>query len=322
MVIYVSKQNDKSNMKWYDNAKIITSLIICNIFLILICSQAFAVVGDSSLSIFSSVINHNTSYVLILIYFIILKTYMGKKYFNYLNVFLIFTYFMLSFTSFLTIIQSFSANTILMFLVNFILLIYLFHTMFRDTRVWKEFKLGKSPFNEIKNDSFFSTILIVVTISLIVNLISTVVVSGLVISILDATYIYLFSRYIYLYREYLDNKKIDANNKGNFDSIRKEISDDAIEIKEKIGDVSNSIKQKTNDFIDKNEINDKIDELKDKVTEVSKDIKSKTEDFIDKTEINEKVDNVKKHVSELSDDMKNKVNKKKSKSKNKSKGEK
>ena len=190
------KKEDNNTVKWYDNAGLISTLIIVVILMMLISSQSFAVVGDSSFRLFSSVINHNTSYLLILVYFVAIRTSFGKKYFNYFNVFLIFIYLLLSITSFLTVIQSFSLNTIFIFVENIVLLVYLFHTMFRDTRTWKEFKLGDSPFNEIPNDYYFTTLLALITFTLIVNLISTVVISGLVVSIFDAIYIVLINMLI------------------------------------------------------------------------------------------------------------------------------
>lgn len=293
-------KNDKHNLKWYDNAKTITSLIIVTIILIFICSQSIAVGVNNSFKIFSSVINHNTSYLLILIYFISIRTKFGKRYFNYFNLFLIFIYFILSVTSFLTIIQSFSFNTIIEFVLNIVILIYLFHTMFRDTRIWKEYKLGDSPFNEISNDYFFSTILILITISLIINLVSTVVLSGLIISILDAIYIGLLSRYIFLYREYLDQNKLDINNKGNFDSIKSEVS-------QNIDDFKDNIKEKTDDIIEKYDLDEKIDNTKDKLVEASSIIKKKTEEVIDKYNIDEKFDSAKDKVIESSTKIKEKT---------------
>lgn len=308
-------KNDKHNLKWYDNAKTITSLIIVTIILIFICSQSMAVGVNNSFKIFSSVINHNTSYLLILIYFISIRTKFGKRYFNYFNLFLIFIYFILSVTSFLTIIQSFSFNTIIEFVLNIVILIYLFHTMFRDTRIWKEYKLGDSPFNEIPNDYFFSTILILITISLIINLVSTVVLSGLIISILDAIYVGLLSRYIFLYREYLDQNKLDINNKGNFDSIKNEVSQNIDEFKKNLDDFKDNIKEKTDDIIEKYDLDEKIDNTKDKLVEASSIIKEKTEEVIDKTDLNRKKSNIKKNNSV--NNKKEKVEKKKNISKNK-----
>ena len=308
-------KNDKHNLKWYDNAKTITSLIIVTIILIFICSQSIAVGVNNSFKIFSSVINHNTSYLLILIYFISIRTKFGKRYFNYFNLFLIFIYFILSVTSFLTIIQSFSFNTIIEFVLNIVILIYLFHTMFRDTRIWKEYKLGDSPFNEVPNDYFFSTILILITISLIINLVSTVVLSGLIISILDAIYVGLLSRYIFLYREYLDQNKLDINNKGNFDSIKNEVSQNIDEFKKNLDDFKDNIKEKTDDIIEKYDLDEKIDNTKDKLVESSSIIKEKTEEVIDKTDLNKKKSNIKKNNSV--NNKKEKVEKKKNISKNK-----
>lgn len=278
-------------LKWYDSGNNITTCIIIIILLTIICSQAFAVVGSNTISIIASVISHNTIYLLISIYFIGLKTYIGKKYFNYLNVFLMFIYFVLSVTSFLTVIQSFSLNTVLSFSINVIVLIYLFHTMFRDTRVWKEFKLGNSPFNEITNDFYFNTLVILVIISLFVNLISTVVLSGLVISILNALYITFLGRYIYLYRDYLDKKRLDINNKGNFDNLRKEVKEDLEEI-------SGIIKDKTEDTVSK--VNETIKETKDNLEDIGENIKDKTEDVVSK---------VSETIKETKEDIKDKINK-------------
>lgn len=301
------KDEKNTTVKWYDNARAITTLIIITILAILVCSQSIAVVGEGSLRVFSSVINHNTSYLLLLIYFISIKTHFGKKYFNYFNVFIIFIYLLLSVTSFLTIIQSFSFNTIVEFLVNIVLLVYLSHTMFRDTRVWKEFKFGDSPFNEIPNEYYFSTLLILITFSLIVNLISTVVLSGLIVSILDAIYIGLLSRYIYLYREYLDDKKLDSDNKGNFDNIKNEISQNVNDIKKTIDEVTDDIKDKTNEIIDKYDIDEKVDAVKDKLVETGNTIKDKTEEVVDKLDIDEKVDVVKDKLAETGNTIKDKT---------------
>lgn len=256
--------SNDNNIKWYESGNVITSFIIITILATIFCSQSFAVIGDSDFSVFTSVINHNSLYLVVLVYFVLLKTRFGKRYFNYLNVFLIFIYFISSITSILTLIQSFSLNTILGFLKDIVILLYLFHTMFRDTRVWKELKLGKSPFNEIQNDSYYYALLVLVVFGLVVNLISTVVISGLFISILDAIYLLLFGRYIYLYREYLDYHDLDANNKGNFDEIKESISSninevlDKTEIDDKIVDAAGKVKEATKKALDKTDIDEKV----------------------------------------------------------------
>lgn len=217
------KLDKNDNLKWYESGYSIIYLIIITILAAIICSQSFAVGGEGDLFIFTSVINHNSSYLFVLIYFILLLTSKGKKYFNYINVFLIFIYLISAITSLLTLIQSFSLSSVVSFAQAAILFIYLVHTMLRDTRIWDEFHLSKSPFNEIKNDNYYYGIVVVVVFGLIINLISTVVVSGLFVSVLDAIYVLLFSRYIYLYRDYLDKNKIDSDNEGNFDEIKKDI---------------------------------------------------------------------------------------------------
>ncbi len=273
---------EKNKLKWYDNGSIITTLVITTILVIIVCSQSFAVVGKSSLEIFSSIINHNSIYLLVLIYFILLKFKVGKRYFNYLNLFLVFIYFIITITSFLTVIQSFSINTLLSFLLYVTVLIYLFHTMFRDTRVWKEFKLGNSPFNEINNDTYYGIMAFLLGVMLVVNLISTVVISGVIIAFLDCIFYLLFGRYIYLYRSYLDDKKKDINNKGNFDELR-DLAKEAIDnIKDKteLDEKFIELKDKANDYIKEKKIDEKIDVVKDKIGDTVEDIKDKIDDTV------------------------------------------
>jgi hypothetical protein len=255
-------------IKWYNSANTITSLIIGVISLIIIFSQSFALGRNGSIELFTSIINHNSVYLFILIYFVLLKFYIGKKYFNYLSVFIIFIYFITTITSLLTLVQAFSLNTVLDFILNILLLVYLTHTLLRDTRVWREFYLSKSPFNEIPNDVVFYIIAVVDLILLSVNLVNTVAISGVVISILDTIYIVLMARYIYLYRDYLDKKKIDVGENMSLDDLKKTIK----EIDKSVSKTVDDIGKKVNDYVVEKEIDKKIDIAKDKVVETSKTI--------------------------------------------------
>jgi len=255
-------------IKWYDNANTITSMIIGTIILIIVFSQSYALGRNGSLELFTSIINHNSIYLFILIYFVIIKFYFGKRYFNYLSVFIIFIYFITTTTSFLTLIQAFSLNSTLDFLLNILLLVYLLHTLMRDTRVWREFYLSKSPFNELPNDFMFLSIIVVSIILLAVNLISTIVVSGVVISILDTVYVILLSRYIYLYRKFLDKKKIDMGDTMNLEDLKKTIK----EVDKEVSKTVDGIAKNIDDYVKEKEIDKKIDKAKDEVVKVGKEV--------------------------------------------------
>ena len=252
--------------KWYDSANIITTMIIVFIFLIIIFSQSFALGRNGSLELFTSIINHNSIYLFVLIYFILLKTPAGKRYFNYLSVLLIFIYFITTSTSLLTLLQAFSINTILDFTLNVLLLIYLLHTLMRDTRIWREFYLSKSPFNELPNEFMFYSIMGVSIILLAVNLINTVAISGVVLSISDTIYIILLGRYIYLYRKYLDKKSVGDN--MNFDDLKKTIK----EVDEKVSKTVDGIAGDIDKYVKEKEIDKKIDKAKEEVVKTAKEV--------------------------------------------------
>ena len=275
------EQEKEQKLKWYDNGDTVTSAIIGIILAIIICSQSLAN-GEFTLALFSSVINHNSIYLLVLIYFILIKFSVGKKYFNYLNVFLIFIYFIAAVTSLLTVIQSFSLTPALTFIMNFIVLLYLIHTLFRDTVIWTDFHLSKSPFNELTNEWFFYAMFVVSIILLAVNLISTVVVSGVVVAVLDTIYFILFGRYIYLYREFLDRKKIHIDNEGNFDEVRGKVQEvlDKTDIDDKIVEGYKGVKEKVTTFVEENKLDEKAKNMKDKIVETSNDVGNKVKEAI------------------------------------------
>ena len=279
----MSKNNKIKKVKWYDNGEILTSIILGIITLIVICSQGLAN-GQLSFAFFSSVINHNSIFILVFVYFAFLKFDFGKKYFNYLNIVLIFLYFLTTITSLLTVIQSFSLTTVLSFVLNLFFLIYLSHTLFRDTIIWKDYHLSASPFNELTNEWFFYTILVVAVLSLAVDLISTVEIDGVIISFLDAVYYGLFARYIYLYREYLDAKKLDSNNSGNFDEVREKVQEvlDKTEIDDKIVDGIKNVHEKVDNFIKDKEIDEKVENIKEEITKTSNEVMSTIDEKVKK----------------------------------------
>ncbi len=209
---------------WYNNAQIITGLVLTVVILIILCSQSFAN-GEFSFTLFNSVINHNSVYLFIFIYFLLIQIPFGKRYFNYLNAFLIFVYIIITFTSFLTITQSLDLITVLSFLLNLVLLVYLIHTFLRGTRFWQEYHLYSSPFHELTNEGVYYAILIIGVLLLAVNLINTAAISGVVISLLDTVYYLLFGRYIFLYWEYLDMKKIDCENVADLEEVKGKVQE-------------------------------------------------------------------------------------------------
>ncbi len=211
----IKEKNDKE-LEWYSNATFITNIILIIILINIIMSQSFAVRNEVEITnIIRSLINHNFIYVIALTYFALLKTNIGKKNFNILNILHIGMYLLMTFASFLTIFQSFGINSLLTLCLNFIILIYMSYTFIKQTRYWKELALYKIPFDEIKNEWYLYSIYIISGMILFVNLISAINIDGIILSLLDTTYIVLFCRYIYLYKDYEDSKEHLALAKKN-----------------------------------------------------------------------------------------------------------
>ena len=219
-------EEKKDNELWYDNPSIVTWLIILIISIIILSSQSFSINSNvDTLRMFQDVLNHNITYMIALVYFVSLKTKFGKKYFDYINLVMIVVFFILFVTSILTVFQSFNLATLLSLAIHTLLVVYFFHVFMRGTRFWNEFSLDKSPFNELSNEWFFWALVIIEIILFSVNLITTATFSGTVLATFDCIYVILFSRYIYLYGVYLDSKKINTKNTGNFNEYREKIGE-------------------------------------------------------------------------------------------------
>lgn len=245
-------EEKKDSELWYDNPSIVTWLIILIISIIILSSQSFSINSNvDTLRMFQDVLNHNITYMIALVYFVSLKTKFGKKYFDYINLVMIVVFFILFVTSILTVFQSFNLATLLSLAIHTLLVVYFFHVFMRGTRFWKEFSLDKSPFNELSNEWFFWALVIIEVVLFSVNLITTATFNGTVLATFDCIYIILFSRYIYLYGVYLDSKKINVKNTGNFDEYREKVSEVVSDLGKKseaiVEDMTSKDDEKSND---------------------------------------------------------------------------
>lgn len=245
-------EKKRTEIEWYDNPLIVTNIIIGLIAIIIILSQSFAINNNlSTQAILRSIINHNSIYLIVLVYFVALKTNIGKKYFDFLNIFLIILYFLTAITSVLTLFQSFSLESLIGCLLQIVLFVYLFHTLLRRTRVWKDFHLKKSPFNEIKNDSYFYIVMILAIILLAIDLIATTTFDGTVLALLDAIYIILFARYVYLYGCFLDNKEKKINTTTSVEEIKEKVELVKDKLDEVVDDIQDTVEESINTIVEK-----------------------------------------------------------------------
>lgn len=196
---------------WYNNADILTNIILVMAIVIIVISQAIAVNSNLTASaMIRNLFNHNFTYIAGIIYFLFLKTKIGRKNFSLLNVVYICLYIMIVVASIFTVFQSFGLSAIISLVLNVIIVCYMIYTFLPETRLWKELKFNKLPISDLKNEWLYYAVCVISLGLLLVNLIDAFDFSGVVITILDTAYIILFSRYIYLYKEYIDtnSKKV------------------------------------------------------------------------------------------------------------------
>ena len=199
---------NERRLEWYDNPNALTNVILVVAIIIIIISQSMAVNSDvSGMVMLRNLFNHNFTYIAAIIYFVLLKTKIGKRNFNIINAIYICLYVLNTVASIFTIFQSFNLSSIISFLLNLLIVCYMSHTFLRDTRIWNDFNLDKLPFDEVKNDWYFNSVCVISLVLLLINLININGINGIITTLFDTVYIILFGRYIYLYKKYNDSKK-------------------------------------------------------------------------------------------------------------------
>lgn len=314
-----NKSNNK--LRWYDDPSIITISIMCLIGFIIVLSQSFAINSTvNGIKMFGNVLNHNISYMIVVVYFISLETKFGKKYFNYTNLLLIILYCIIFITSIFTVFQSLSLTSLLSFVIYGLFVIYLIHTFLRDTNIWKEFKLEASPFNDLSNDWYFNSIILLRGILFVVNLVFITSGDGIILELLDFVYIGLFARYIYLYRRHLI-KKNKTDKDGSIDSFKDTLDLVADKVEgvyneqemgkkiDNLLDKVSSVFDNIEDKIEETKIGEKLDDVTDKVEDVFEDIGKKTQQFIDENKTLEKIELVQKKIVTAADKIDDKFDK-------------
>ena len=227
----MNKNNEKD---FFDSPSMITFILIGLLVVLIILSQSFAIQSHMEAGdIFRSIINHNSIYLVSLIYFILIRVKFGKKYFDYLNLIMFTFYLLTTFASLFTIFQSFGFSSILTLAFNVLITLYFGYSFFTSTVIGKDLKLSDSPLAEINNGQYYYLLIGIIAISLIVSLISVNSFEDVVVYLLEAIYQFMFVRYIYLYKEYIERKEESNNISKDNDKPKEEnvIVEDKKEIK-------------------------------------------------------------------------------------------
>ena len=204
---------NKSNERdFFDSPNMITYILIGLLVVLIILSQSFAIQSHMEAGdIFRSIINHNSVYLVSLIYFVLIKVKFGKKYFDYLNVTMFVFYLLTTFASLFTIFQSFGFYSILNLAFNVLITLYFGYSFFTSTVIGKDLGLSDSPLSEINNGQYYYILIGIIAISLIVSLVSVNSFEDVVVYLLEAMYQFMFVRYVYLYKEYIERKELEAS---------------------------------------------------------------------------------------------------------------
>ena len=208
---------------WFDSPRMVTYVIIGLLIVLIILSQSFAINSQLGTSdIIRSILNHNSIYVLTLIYFVMLHFKVGKKYFDHLNVIMLVFFGLITLASMFTVFKSFGLASLLQLGINILFTIYFLYAFISNTVIGKELHLSTSVIVELKNEQYFYLITTLLVVHLVVALINSTSFESIVISLLEVLFYFLFARYISLYKEY-DDMKVSSSKKKK---IKKEEESD------------------------------------------------------------------------------------------------
>ena len=208
---------------WFDSPRMVTYVIIGLLIVLIILSQSFAINSQLGTSdIIRSILNHNSIYVLTLIYFVMLHFKVGKKYFDHLNVIMLVFFGLITLASMFTVFQSFGLASLLQLGINILFTVYFLYAFISNTVIGKELHLSTSVIVELKNEQYFYLITTLLVVHLVVALINSTSFESIVISLLEVLFYFLFARYISLYKEYDDRKESSPRKK----KIKKEEESD------------------------------------------------------------------------------------------------
>ena len=214
---------DSKEKDWFDSPRLVTYVIIGLLVVLIILSQSFAINSQlGTTDIIRSILNHNSIYVLTLIYFALLHFKVGKKYFDHLNVIMLIFFGLITLASMFTVFQSFGLAYLLQLGINILFTVYFIYAFISNTIIGKEFHLSTSVIVELKNEQYFYLITTLLVIHLVVALINSTSFESIVISLLEVLFYFLFARYISLYKEY-DDMKVSSSKKKR---IKKEEESD------------------------------------------------------------------------------------------------
>lgn len=240
--------NKSKEKDFFDSPSMITYILIGLLVVLIILSQSFAIQSHMAAGdIFRSIINHNSIYLVSLIYFILIRIKFGKKYFDYLNVIMFLFYLLTTFASLFTIFQSFGFDSILNLAFNVLITLYFGYSFFTSTVIGKDLRLSDSPLAEINNGQYYYLLIGIIAISLIVSLVSVNSFEDVVVYLLEAIYQFMFVRYIYLYKEYIERKELEASKeKEKKEEKVEEVKEDNITEEEKPKEVKRRGRPKKN----------------------------------------------------------------------------
>ena len=214
---------DSKEKDWFDSPRLVTYVIIGLLVVLIILSQSFAINSQlGTTDIIRSILNHNSIYVLTLIYFALLHFKVGKKYFDHLNVIMLIFFGLITLASMFTVFQSFGLDSLLQLGINMLFTVYFLYAFISNTVIGKELHLSTSVIVELKNEQYFYLITTLLVIHLVVALINSTSFESIVISLLEVLFYFLFVRYISLYKEY-DDMKVSSSKKKR---IKKEEESD------------------------------------------------------------------------------------------------
>lgn len=188
------------DIKFLNDPTQITNILIVGLLIYMLVSIIYSYISDLGLL---DLIGNHFFYIVLTIYFILLKVQFGKKHFSYMNVVLVLLLCINFIGSLFNILTTFNFTTLFSLFVDILLLSYFSNSFF------SKYLENIKPLKRINNTKIFyilSFILILLHIMLLIKYFT--VLPGIKICkyIMQLLILLFFTRYIYLYKKYKEMK--------------------------------------------------------------------------------------------------------------------
>lgn len=192
--------NEIKNIKWLNDPYSVTTILLIGLLVYMLFVIGYNYVSNLGLL---DLIGSSSLFLILTVYFVLLRMKFGKEYFSYMNLIVCILLGINIVGSFFNLLTTFNFTNIFDFIVDGLLFTYFLNSFFY--KYVKKIDVLKKMNNKIVF-YILSCVLIILYVLLIIKNITTLPIVQIIKYIFELVLLLFFSRYVYLYKQYKEMK--------------------------------------------------------------------------------------------------------------------